>query len=521
MLLVKAETTQNLGYDQRGWEAQVVDHGLKVMMVTSEVVPFAKAGGLADMVGALAQALTGLGHDVRIVLPRYYSVDIGCLRRIGSPLGVPVEDSEEWCAVYEGRIPGTEVPVYFLDHEELFGRDGIYGTRIEPSFQDNLRRFALLCRGALQLAFAIDWRPDVVHAHDWPGALAPVYLNTVERDGPFAATGSVLTIHNLGYQGIFPKDEYPTTGLAWDLFHGAGFEFFDDVNLLQAGIRNADVLTTVSPTYAEEIQTPAYGHRLDDLLRYRSDDLFGVLNGMDYEEWNPETDGLIAATYSSRGYKGKATNKAELQREFGLDVDPEVPVYGMVSRMVAQKGFGQLCGPAHGSLASMCAQLDLQFAIIGTGEAWCEEELAALAQRYPNLGVRIEFNDRLAHLVEAGSDFFLIPSLYEPCGLTQMYALRYGSLPIVRQTGGLADTVENYDEETGEGTGFVFKEIDPSAIYNTVGWSLWAWHNRPNHITAMRRRAMKVRFLWEESALRYVDLYRSAMERRVGVLPKT
>ena len=496
--------------------------GRRVMMVSSEAVPFAKAGGLGDMVGALADALTRLGHDVRVVLPRYYSIDLGRLRRIGDPLGVPLGGGEEWCAVYEARAPGSGVPVYLLDHQGFYGRDGIYGPRSKPDFKDNVRRFALLCRGALQLARVLDWVPQVVHAHDWPGALAPVYLNTVEHAGPFAATGSVLSIHNLGYQGVFDKVEYPTVGLPWELFHGAGFEFHDRVNLLQAGLLAADVLTTVSPTYATEIQTPAFGHSLDALLRHRHADLFGVLNGMDYEEWDPETDPYLVATYSGRAWKlGKARNKAAVQEAFGLTVDPEVPLYGMVSRLVDQKGFGALCGPAHGKLASMCTDFDLQFAILGTGDAWCERELSSLAERFPRLGVHIGFDERLAHLVQAGSDFFLMPSAYEPCGLTQMYALRYGTLPIVRRTGGLADTVVNYDQATGDGTGFMFDLLTPAAIYDTVGWSLWAWHHRPQHLDAMRKRAMKVRYSWDDAAVRYGELYQGAIDRRLGRIPRS
>jgi starch synthase len=499
----------------------VADSELKILMVASELVPFAKTGGLADMVGALARELRGLGHDVRVVMPRYYSVEIGRLQRIGGPLGVPVGGGEEWCAVYASRIPDSDVTVYFLDHEVLYGRDGVYGTRMEPSFRDNLRRFTVLSRGALQLAKALDFVPDVIHAHDWPAALSSVYLNTFERGGPFAAAGSVLTIHNLGYQGEFPKTEFPYTGLGWENFHGAGFEFFDSVNLLQAGIKNADLLTTVSPTYAREIQTPQLGHRLDGLLRYRGGDLFGVLNGMDYDTWNPETDPLIVANYSHRGHRGKARNKAALQEELGLKVDPERPLYGMVSRLVEQKGVRELCAPAQGSLAAMLNDLDLQLAILGTGESWCENELSRLSSSHANLAVRLEFDNRLAHQIEAGCDFFLMPSRYEPCGLNQMYSLRYGTLPIVHRTGGLADTVENYDEETGEGTGFVFDLLTPSAIYNTVGWSLWAWHNRPEHIRAMRKRAMKLRFSWEESARRYVELYRMAVDRRLGRVPRS
>ena len=494
---------------------------VKILMVSSEVLPFAKAGGLGDMVSALAAELDRQGHDVRIVLPRYYSVDPGRLRRLEHPLGVPMGDGEEWCGVATATLPGTSVTVYFLDHEELFGRDGIYGTRSGPEFNDNLRRFTLLSRGALQLAKLLRWTPDVVHGHDWPAALAPVYLNTLEREGFFADTGSVLTIHNLAHQGIFPKEGLGQTMLGWEQFHGAGFEHHDRVNLLQAGLRNADVLTTVSPTYAEEIQTPELGEGLDGLLRHRSSDLVGVLNGIDYEIWNPEDDPNLPAAFSADDLDGKAVCKEELQEALGLDVDLDVPLYGMVSRLVDQKGFGELCGPTHGSLYSICADLDLQFAILGTGDAWCEAELASLAGRLPNLAVVIDFNERLAHRIMAGSDFLLVPSVFEPCGLTQMYALRYGTLPIVRRTGGLADTVASYDEPTGSGTGFAFDLLTPSSIYNTVGWALWTWYNRPEHIAAMQQRAMAERFSWTDSAARYVELYRGAVDRRAGRVLRT
>ena len=494
---------------------------LKVLMVTSEVVPFAKAGGLGDMVGALASELSGQGHDVRIVLPRYYSVDIGRLRRTGEPLGIPLGLREEWAAVYLSRLPNADVPVYFLDHQELYGRDGIYGNRTEPAFQDNLRRFALLNRGAFQLCQRFDWTPDVIHVHDWPAAIAPVCLYGRESAGRFAGTGSVLTIHNLGHQGVFPKAEFKELPLAPELYGSAGFADGANLNLLKAGLHNADILTTVSPTYAKEIQTPELGCGLDGLLRRRGADLFGVLNGMDYDIWNPETDLFIPANYSHRNMSGKAKDKAALQEALGFDVDPEVPVFAMVSRLVDQKGFGELCGPTHGRLYSICHDLALQFVILGTGDRWCEDELRVLAAKLPNLSVNLEFNDPLAHLIEAGADFFLMPSAYEPCGLSQMYSLRYGTLPIVRRTGGLADTVENYDQDTGQGTGFVFDDLTPQAIFDTVGWAVWAWYNRPEHIDAMRRRGMKVRFSWEESGKRYAELYRQAVDRRTGKTPRT
>jgi len=494
---------------------------MKVLMISSEVLPFAKAGGLGDMVAALAAELARQGHDVRIVLPRYYSVDPGRLRRLESPLGVPMGIEEEWCAVATATLPGTEVQVYFLDNQSLFGRDGIYGTKTEPEFTDNLRRFTLLSRGALQLAKMLDWKPDVVHAHDWPAALAPVCLNFVEREGFFADTGSVLTIHNLAHQGIFPKEEIEHTLIGWEQFHGAGFEFHDKLNLLQAGLRNADVLTTVSPTYAEEIQTKEFGHRMDGLLRHRSPDLFGVLNGMDYEIWNPEDDEHLPMNFSADKLGGKAVCKAALQEVMGLEVDADVPLYGMVSRLVEQKGFGELCGPTHGSLYKICDEFNLQFVILGTGDAWCEAELESLAGRLPNLAVDLEFNEPLAHLIMAGSDFLLVPSAFEPCGLTQMYAMRYGTLPIVRKTGGLADTVSTYVEATGEGTGFVFDLLTPSAIKNTVGWALWTWYNQLEHIIAMQQRAMAERFSWETSAASYVEIYQGAVNRRAGTTPRT
>jgi starch synthase len=499
----------------------VEDSGLKVLMVTSEIVPFAKAGGLGDMVAALAAELSRQGHDVRVVLPRYYSVDIGRLRRVGGPLSVPLGGEEEWCAVYESRLPDAEVPVYFLDHQVLYGRDGIYGTKVEPSFPDNLRRFALLSRGAFELCGVLEWIPDVMHVHDWPAAVVPVCLYAREEDGPFSETGSVLTIHNLSHQGVFPEEDFRHLPMAPELYTSAGFESADGINLLQAGIQNADILTTVSPTYAAEIQTPEFGCGLDGLLRRREPNLFGVLNGMDYEVWNPETDLHIAANYWQDDMSPKAVNKAALQEVMGLEVDSEKPVFAMISRLVDQKGFGELCGPTHGSLWSICDELDLQFVILGTGDAWCEEELEALAKKLPNLSVALEFNDPLAHLFEAGADFFLMPSVFEPCGLSQMYSLRYGTLPIVHRTGGLADTVENYDENTGEGTGFVFDILTPRAIFDTVGWAVSTWFDRPEHISVMRERAMKVRFPWDESARRYAELYQWAIDRRLGRTRRT
>ena len=416
-------------------------------------------------------------------------------------------------------IQKRDVPVYFLDHDGFFGRDGIYGDDATSPYPDNLKRFTLLSRGAFQLCKKLDWYPDVMHAHDWPTSLVPVYLNSWEKDSQFRETAGVLTIHNLGYQGLFPKNDIYATQLPWEDFHGRGFEFYDKINLLQAGIKNADLITTVSPTYAAEIQTPEYGDLLDGVLRDRKGDLFGVLNGIDYDEWNPEADPHLPYHFSEKNLKGKGAVKEELLRECGLEVRQDIPLIGMVTRLADQKGIGDLCGPTHGCLYSMCRDFDINVVILGTGEQWCEEELRRLEQSLSNLKVFLRFNERMAHMIEAGSDFFLMPSRYEPCGLNQMYSLRYGTLPIVRRTGGLADTVENLDEKSGSGTGFVFENLNPRSIYDTVGWAVWTWYNRRDLITGMRKRGMSLRFSWEESARRYTELYRWARDRRRGDFP--
>jgi starch synthase len=492
---------------------------MKVLMVSSEAAPFAKAGGLGDAVTALSRALSRAGHDLRVVLPRYASIDRAKLEIVTGPLRVPLGGGpgasaprEEWAGVYKSYLPGSTVEAYFLDHDRYFGRDGIYGSKADSDFADNPERFAFLCRAAFQLCRKLSWIPDIMHAHDWPASLAPVFLRYEERALEFAKTASILSIHNLGYQGIYPKECFSSFRLPWELFHGAGFEYYDKVNLLKAGLYSADCLTTVSPSYAREIQTPDEGFGLDGLLRFRSADLVGILNGVDLDEWDPETDLRIPARYSPSKMAGKDRCKAALQKEFGLAVSADKPLVGMVSRLTDQKGVGELFGPPKGSASGICSDMDLQFAVVGTGERWCEDEVRALSARLPNFKAKVGFDERLAHLVEAGSDFFLMPSRYEPCGLNQMYSLRYGTLPIVHRTGGLSDTVENYNQDTGAGTGFTFDDLTPRAIYDTVGWAVWAWYNRREHIKAMRVRAMGRRFSWDHSAAEYAKLYERALE---------
>jgi starch synthase len=492
---------------------------MKILMAASEAVPFAKTGGLADAVSALALALAALGHEVKVALPRYYCVNRGELRLLEGALGVPVGGGEEWSAVYTTNLPASPkknpVRVYFIDHEKFFGRDGIYGIPSEPDFLDNPLRFTFFCRAVFQLCRKIDWYPDILHAHDWPAALVPVFLKFGERSGEFAGTSSVLTIHNLGYQGIYSKDNYHYTNLNWDVFYSAGFDDWNMMNLLKAGILSADKLNTVSPTYARETQEGPHGFRLDGILRYRGGDYSGILNGIDTTVWNPKTDKYLPRNYSSKDMRGKSQVKELLQREFGLPENPDIPVIGMVTRLTGQKGVGELFGPAYGSAWSICREMNVQFVLLGSGEAWCENEIRSLSSRLSNFKARIGYSEELSHLIEGGSDFFLMPSRYEPCGLNQMYSLAYGTPPIVRNTGGLADTVENFNQDTGSGTGFMFDDLTPSAIYNTAGWAVWAYYNRPKQVEAMRLRGMEQDFSWKKSARKYAALYEAASARNI------
>lgn len=492
------------------------EHPLRVLMITSEAVPYAKTGGLADVVSALSKELHRLGHDVRIVMPRYYSISRDHLLKEPQPLGVPMSYGEEWAGIYKDYIPvpgtdGPGVPIYFLDHEELFGRHGIYGPRPDQGYADNTRRFTFLCRGAFQLCRALNWYPQILHGHDWVAGLIPYIHKRWESHGQFADAATVLTIHNLGYQGITALEEVAMIQKDRDWMAVSSLEFNGALNLLKAGIMGADEITTVSPTYAREITTPEFGHGLDGLLSYRGEDLTGILNGMDYHHWDPVHDPfLMPHNYDETSLAGKAKIKAILQKEAGLKVSSKIPLFGMVTRLVEQKGIGELFGPGYGSFHAICQEMDIQFILLGSGEKWCEEELKSLEAKLPNLRVWLGYDERLSHLIEAGADFFLMPSRYEPCGLNQMYSLRYGTLPIVRSTGGLADTVENYDQNYGTGTGFMFHDLNPTVLYNVMGWVTWAWYNNRSHIRKMRIRGMEQRFTWQHSAVAYLDVYRRA-----------
>ncbi len=491
---------------------------MKILMVSAEVVPFAKTGGLADMVSALAIQLTKMGHDVKIVMPRYYKIDRKKLQQLPGPMAIAAGQIETWSAVYYTNMPGCDnLPVYFIDHEGCFGRDGVYGTKSETDFHDNPYRFAVLCHGAFQLCRKIGWFPDIIHAHDWSTCLAPILLKHVCRYCGFEKTASVLTIHNQGYQGQYGKDSFPALGIDWGLYYGAGLEHQGGINLLQGGVSSADMITTVSPTYAHEIQTMEGGFGMDGLLRVRSDVIKGILNGADVEQWNPAIDKRIPFNYSAKDMSGKAKCKEELQKRMGLEVNPNIPLVGIVTRLVDQKGIAEVFAPTYGSIYQICTDMKVQFAVLGSGERWCENEINTLQSKLGNLRAYIGYDENLSHLIEAGSDFFLMPSRYEPCGLNQIYSMLYGTLPIVRRTGGLADTVDNYNQETGEGTGFLFDQLTPRAVYDTVGWAVWAYYNRPEHIKKMQIEGMGRTFGWDKAAEGYLDVYREALFRGCGI----
>ncbi|MDX2227937.1 MAG: glycogen synthase GlgA [Verrucomicrobiae bacterium] len=486
---------------------------LRILFVASECTPFAKIGGLADAVAALPKALIRLGHDVRILMPLYRGVDREKHRiRFRSSVCVHMGQGEEnWVGLHETLLEDT-VPVYFIEHDRFYGRAGIYDDWEWGEYGDNAFRFALLCKSALQVCKDLDFIPHVLHGHDWPGALCGAFLKTWDRVlSPLSQTASVLTIHNIGHQGVYHASVFPYLGLGGDYFHPGVIEDHGKVNLLKAGVFFADAITTVSPTYKEEIKTPLGGQGLAPFLNGRHEDFFGVLNGVDYEHWDPATDPLLPARYSGEDLRGKARCKFALQERMGLARDAEAPIFGVVSRFARQKGFDLLKEALPRALQDMHCQV----VVLGQGDPATEDFFRWLVQTYPGkAGAQIGFSNETAHLIEAGSDFFLMPSLYEPCGLNQMYSLKYGTLPVVRATGGLEDTVVNYNESTGEGTGFKFYEPSGMAVYYTMGWAVSTWFDRPQHIDRMRAAAMAQDFGWHKPAAQYEKVYRHALEKR-------
>ncbi|MGB4549057.1 MAG: glycogen synthase GlgA [Syntrophales bacterium] len=494
----------------------IKDGPVTVVMAASEMSPFAKEGGLGDVVYALSRRLSSWGHDVRVVLPCYASIDrerygLRLLATMDVPMGVLGRIP---CRVMEGSVPASDARAYFIRYDPYYARRHLYGHD-GKGFTDNDRRYALLSRATLELVRVLGLNPDIFHAHDWQTAVVPVFMNTLYRDDPFIGnSASLLTIHNMLHQGVFDKSLMDVLEIGWRHFHYRELEFFDRVNLLKGGIYHATLINTVSPTYVSEIQRPEFAYGIDGVLRDRRFDLYGILNGVDYDEWNPEKDPLIAANFSRDDLSGKHLCKGDLQQAVGLPRRPDVPLLGLVSRLVKQKGIDILAEASHRILS-----LDVQIVLLGSGEPWSHFFFEELARDHPKkFACRIGFDNVMAHKIMAGSDFFLLPSRFEPCGLTQMYSLRYGTLPIVRATGGLNDTVENFDGATLEGTGFKFYDLTAGALFNTIGWAVHTYHHNRQAMENLIRHAMGKRFAWEESARKYESLYRLALERRGGVI---
>lgn len=469
--------------------------------MAAEAVPFAKVGGLADVVGALPKALRRLDHDVRVVIPKYQRIQDSKfdLRPAIFDLQVPMHDSYESALIRQGTI-GQDIPVYLVDSDHYFQRAGVYG------YPDDDERFVFFSRAALEMLPALGWTPDVVHCHDWHTAIIPNWLKTIYRDDPrFNRIATLFTVHNLSYHGIFGQRVLEVAGL-----DSYGFGYADPgehaVDLLARGLHFADAINAVSDQYAQEIQTPELGEGMEELLAKRRDRLFGILNGLDYDELDPAKDRHIAVNFDVATLHRRLDNKTALQSEANLKFDPELPLIGMISRLADAKGFDILCE----ALPAILAQ-PLQLVILGTGEQRYHEKLTSVAKRHRNLALFLTFSTPLAQKIYAGSDMFLMPSRFEPCGLGQLIAMRYGSVPIARRTGGLADTVQDYDPRLPGGNGFVFERYEPSDLFAAVVRAVETYKHRDVWRRLMETN-MRRDFSWSASAQNYVEAYRRAIQ---------
>jgi starch synthase len=488
---------------------------MDIIWITSEARPYAMTGGLADVSGALPRAFAERGHRVSVIMP-YYKQQMGKyakkLTKCYDLLGVRWGDHEEWASIWELQI-SKNLCYYFIEFDRYFDRAGLYDWQ-GNGYDDNSERYIFFSKAAMQAVLALKLEPDILHTNDWHTALCNVYLkSSLYREQPnFAACRSILTIHNIGYQGVCHKDNMPLTGLSWKFFNYFCLEYYDQLNLLKGGIMTADMVNTVSPTNAVEILSPEFGFTLDPSLQHCAafGRLRGILNGIDYQEWNPQKDKYLPAKYSAKKLDGKAVCKKALQQEFGLPEDPGVPVVGLVTRLAQQKGIDVFIEAIDELL-----DVDLQIAMIGSGDVEMERALTAIAEANPEkFGIYIGYNNQMAHLVEAGSDMFLMPSRYEPCGLNQMYSMHYGAVPIVRAVGGLDDTVKNYEPfKESVATGFKFWELTPTSIAGTVKWAVDVYTNNPAAFKQIRKNGMAQDFSWKHTAELYEHFYEDAHRR--------
>jgi len=479
---------------------------VRILFVASEGLPFSKTGGLADVIEALPKALVAQGHEVAVVLPRYRGAKAGAV--VMPSVTIPLANRLRFPAILDGtQIAG--VRYFFVEDPAYFDRDGLYGNGA-GDFPDNAERYSEFCRAAIEMVKHV-WPADVIHCHDWQTALVPVLLRTsYSDDPPVKDIPVVFTIHNMGYHGLFAKDVLERAGIPLGVYHPAGMEFFGNVNFLKGGLIYSDFLTTVSKRYAQEIQTPEYGYGLDGVVRTRADRLIGILNGVDYSAWSPDKDKLIPMKYSAKDLSGKHVCKQALLELFGIGPEHAArPVIGIVSRFADQKGFDLIAEKAYEMMKE-----DLSLVVLGTGERKYEELFQALADAFPErAGVKIAYDNEIAHKIEAGADMFLMPSRYEPCGLNQIYSLKYGTVPIVRATGGLDDTVEPFDLEHGTGTGFKFAEYSGNAMMNAIRQALH--HCTDERIwKRIQLNGMAKDFSWKAPAAEYAKVYEAALTVR-------
>jgi starch synthase len=483
---------------------------LKVVLVVSEAVPFAKTGGLADVAGSLPKALAKVGASPVLIMPYYKEVSRGgfCEKRVGR-MDVPVGATSVTVNIYMAPIPGTDIPAYFIGYDPYYYRDGLYQEK-GIDYPDNAERFTLLCRGALELMIHEKIKPACLHLHDWQTGLIPVYIKDHYR-ADFGNAATLFTIHNTGYQGNFDKKYFPITNLAWDRFNINDMEFFGQFSFLKAGIVHADLVSTVSERYAEEIQTPEFGFVMDGVLRQRRQDLYGVLNGIDYSIWNPKKDPRIPANYGGENLKGKALCKRGLEEENNFPHDAKAALVGIISRLADQKGFDILVDGIDSIL-----QLPCRYVLLGTGDRKYHRLFDEVAKRHPKkFSAHFTFDDDMAHRIYAGADMILMPSRYEPCGLGQMIAMAYGTVPVVRATGGLADTVIDVDDNKRDGVGFSFERYTGRAMVEAMRRAISAFM-KPRRWRNIIRRGIGRDFSWERSARAYMKLYRLARKKARG-----
>jgi starch synthase len=487
---------------------------MNIVFAASECVPFSKTGGLADVVGALPKALVALGHSVSVYLPKYRQTKLASAKVLLPSVTIPFDDEYRFCSVLDGG-KHSGVQFYFIDYPPFFDRDGLYGTSA-GDYPDNAERFALYCRAVLE-ASKILGVPQIFHCHDWQSALVPILLKTSYADDPvFRKTATVFTVHNLGYQGFFPADILPLLMLPWDLFTIGKLEFWGKVNFMKGALVFSDHITTVSKKYSQEIQNSEYGFGLEGVLRSRAGQLTGILNGVDYDEWNPEKDQFIVKQYSSKNLAGKKECKRDLLRQFGIaEANPDLPAIGIVSRFAAQKGFDLIA-----EISDDLAKLPVVFTILGSGDKVYEDLFRRLAREFPGrFAVNVAYDNALAHKIEAGADMFLMPSRYEPSGLNQMYSLKYGTVPIVRATGGLDDSVQQWNPASGTGTGFKFSAYSGAALLGSIREALQAFNDKAVWRKLMLN-GMSKDFSWTASAKEYVKIYERLAPRPVSVSKK-